>query len=392
MQFLRIQGLCQVVTCVLLCCMLLLGVSGCSRTRLDAASPQLVNDEAVLLPSTGSGVPYLLRTSVNGIGPYLFVLDTGSSRTVVSPRLVEELGLDARANRSPVVNAEGKPINAAGEVRLGEVVIGPLSVRGVDALVMDMNHLERTLGERIDGIASGALFRDLTLIMDDDLGEVRVTHRRLASRGALPLGRGAIPTVTADVAGVPMPVMIDSASAGSWMIPTEGFETQDAGYADRSVTLAEGQMARSRRRLTGAVYLGGHKFLNPIVEHTEGVARIGWHAMAGFRVSIDQRSGLALFEWPGQEVSFDGPVRGIGARLVRVGEVWEARRVEPSMPASQAGLRDGERIIAVEGRRTDELTDFALRELIERSGRVRLDVLRETGVEQVFVPVVSIEP
>ncbi len=393
MKFLRMIGLCQGrVTVLLLWSLLGFNVGGCASSQLTGAHGPAQPNELVALPITGSGVPYLLQATIAGKGPYLFILDTGSTRTVVSPRLTAEAGLHVLDQHGTIHNAEGAAIDALGETRLPPLAFGGLTTSRVDALVMDLGHLERALGERIDGIASGSLFADFTLVIDDAIGAVYVTRGRIDRADGLPMQDSRLPIVPILIDGVPTPIMIDSASAGSWVLPNQSLRTTDVGFDDRVVAIADGANTRARVRLDGAIQLGDFVFDQPIVEHTQGVPRVGWHALAGFRVSIDRRSGRASFEQMAPSTEIEGPVRGIGARLVRHGDLWEVRSVEPMMPAALAGLRDGERVFAIEGKRVGELDQAQLRSLIQQAGRIRLDVMRGQGIEQVFVPVVYIEP
>ncbi len=394
------------IECARMCCvcqgrifrsMLVLALSfvlgGCGRTRLISAPGPARAHEPVLLPTTSSGVPFLLETTVAGRGPYLFLLDTGSSTTVVSPRLIDETGIPIRPNHSIVVDAEGLPVSVAGRARLAEIAFGAMSVSGVEAVVMDLGRLERTLGQRIDGIASGSVFDDVTLVIDFHEHQVWAARRRLDRRGGsvVPLTGSKLAMVPATVAGREMSILIDSGSSGSWMLPTAGLTTLQQGYEDRTVVLADGVSSRARVRLEGDIRMGEIVFDEPMVEHTEGVPRVGWRALKDFRISIDRRSGVVAIERAGGD-GFDGPIRGFGAKLVRVDGGWEVRRVEPGLPAAGAGLRDGERVLAVDGLRSDQLDSAGLSALIQRAGRVRLDVLRAGGVEAVFVPVVYIQP
>jgi aspartyl protease len=368
-------------------------LGACGRTRVIGLHGRAAAHEQVPLPTTSSGVPFLLRTTVNDHGPYLFLLDTGSSTTVVSPRLVEETGLAVQPSQSAVFDAEGLEVSVAGRVRLGEMAMGGVSVSGIEAVVMDLDRLERTLGERVDGIVSGSVFEDLTLVIDFHAGQVWCTRARArpGDGSVVALMDRRLPMVRAQVAGQVMAVLIDSGSGGAWMLPTAGLATVRTGYQDRQVVLAGGVSSRTRERLDGQIVAGDIVFDEPMVEHTDGMARVGWRALKDYRVSIDRRSGVAVLERVGSE-RVDGPIRGIGARLVRVDGGWEVRSVEPGLPAAGAGLLDGERVLAVDGFRVDELDSAGLEALIQRAGRVRLDVLRAGGVEGVFVPVVYIEP
>lgn len=84
---------------------------------------------------------------LNGQGPFRFVVDTGASRSVVSPRLVERLGLaqatDTRITIQGATGAEAVPSVLiehlqAGDIRMENVrlpVVGPAVLAGADGIL-----------------------------------------------------------------------------------------------------------------------------------------------------------------------------------------------------------------------------------------------------------------
>jgi len=363
-------------------------LTGCASQNSRLNAPLAASAERMLLPTTGSGAPFLLRTEVNGAGPYWFVLDTGSTRTVVSPRLLDELALSPAPSSATVLDAEGQPVPTGGEVRLDRLVIGPVEARSVPALLMDLSRFEQALAQRVDGIAPASLFAHFTLVIDYPAAQAWCTARP-APRG-VPLRHGRLPVIRAQVAGKDIDVLLDSGSGGSWMLPTADLPLVQVGYADRQVEQALGSAQRTRAQLDGDIRVGQAVFHQPIVEHTTGIARVGWHALRGYRVSIDRPNATLALERVGPVA--DEPVWGIGARFEPLGNVWEIRAIEPGLPADAAGLTDGERILAINGNRADQLDPAALAALIQQAQRLRLDVMRAKGIEQVWVPIVYIQP
>src|SRR6185436_12278433 len=89
----------------------------------------------------------IVNVTIGGTGPYRFVLDTGSSRTVITTRLWQAL-------RRPVV-AQTVMVTPAGRdlayvVRLDDLAVGPLPAIDVDAAVMTADRYAG--GQRIDGL------------------------------------------------------------------------------------------------------------------------------------------------------------------------------------------------------------------------------------------------
>lgn len=89
----------------------------------------------------------IVAVTIGGTGPYRFVVDTGSSRTVISTRLWRSL-------RRPVV-ASTVMVTPAGRevayvVRLDAVIVGTLAGMTIDAAVMPAERY--AAGQRVDGL------------------------------------------------------------------------------------------------------------------------------------------------------------------------------------------------------------------------------------------------
>jgi predicted aspartyl protease len=91
----------------------------------------------------------LVEARVNGAGPFRFLVDTGSARTVVSASLRERMDAPLVA-RSRMVSAGAE--EWATVARLGSLSIGVANVADVDAIVLDDRRLRHAAGP-VDGIA-----------------------------------------------------------------------------------------------------------------------------------------------------------------------------------------------------------------------------------------------
>ena len=90
----------------------------------------------------------LVPVHVNGAGPFIFVLDTGSSRSIVSSALARELEAPAVA-RSQVIGSAGSEVAIV--VRLASVAVGSARMADVLAPVVDESRLSE-LGRGIRGV------------------------------------------------------------------------------------------------------------------------------------------------------------------------------------------------------------------------------------------------
>jgi predicted aspartyl protease len=90
----------------------------------------------------------LVDVRIDGAGPYTFLLDTGTSRTVVADDLARELGATVVA-KSEVVTSAGSDLRFV--VRLGSIVMSSMHVDGVLAPVVPASQLA-SLGRGVRGL------------------------------------------------------------------------------------------------------------------------------------------------------------------------------------------------------------------------------------------------
>jgi predicted aspartyl protease len=137
------------------------------RVRIDYAHCRLG-----LAPGGGAGMPFetgpggafiLLPAEIDGRGPYRFLLDTGASASVISPRLAAELGL--RGSPAEAVGVMGDlpaqvvtlpTLRAAGHTR-----------RDAPAAVIDIfDFTSQAAGAAVDGILGYSFLKEFLVEID----------------------------------------------------------------------------------------------------------------------------------------------------------------------------------------------------------------------------------
>ena len=107
-----------------------------------------------------------VQLSINGQGPFRFVVDTGADRTVISDEVAASLGLI----RGPIVNVEGVVRTVpAPTVKLGEMTVGPVRKENlvVPVLPSGLLRADGYLGlDVIDGSRVTFDFRNRVLIVE----------------------------------------------------------------------------------------------------------------------------------------------------------------------------------------------------------------------------------
>jgi len=106
----------------------------------------------------------LIDAQVDGRGPFLFAIDTGTSTTAVSRELASILNLSTAAAASVTTGAAAVQMSAA---RLPTLRVGKCEIRDVDVIVGDfLTMLSGVVGAKLDGIIGYNFLRHFKVVLD----------------------------------------------------------------------------------------------------------------------------------------------------------------------------------------------------------------------------------
>lgn len=292
---------------VLLACVLFL--PGCVwrtpvRATLDAPAA-----DAHELPAEFAGAWVIVEATVNGRGPYRFVLDTGAEVGVISPGLAAELGLEpaARVRMTDIVG-EQRPYDVATAAR---VRVGPVRFERMPFIVTDaLDAFAEQFG--VHGLIGYPGFDRFTLDIDYPRRALRVSATPLnaTDHGVVPLRRtrDSIPLVPVRIADPARGLSdarwfgIDTGTNNPMHLPAEHAHWAPptlAGPSERVGGLSGAARLYPVALVRGDLSIGHHR-----IDHAT-TAKVGTaHALIGqgllrhFRVRLDPTSGLAAFTRP----------------------------------------------------------------------------------------------
>jgi predicted aspartyl protease len=213
------------------------GVAAAERSPPTAAP--IVEPVIYAAPTTTDGIGRIMAPVwLNGRGPFLFIVDTGANRTVLSPETARQLGISARAGPQAVVHgvtgSELAPIARVAELRIGRIVR-----RDVDMPVVS---------SRVHAAADGMLGADnlagTRLSVDFRRNRIDISDSRTAParpRQSTPLPAemrfGLLPLVRGRVGGVQIEAVVDTGAERS----IGNSALRAALVAERTRTQSEGQ-------------------------------------------------------------------------------------------------------------------------------------------------------
>jgi predicted aspartyl protease len=342
--------------------------------------------------ATFPGKLVVLPVRINDSPPLPFILDTGASTNVVDRRQAGSLGL-AVAGGVDVTTGGG--IIDASEIDGVTLRIGDATLRDVNAVAIDLSGLAAGLGEPVAGILGYDIFERYVVAIDY-AGGIVTLHE--PARYA-PTGRGEtvpidveeqVPFVRAQVPGINGPseakLELDTGKTGALTL-LRGYVDANMllqpGQPEVAITagaLLPGQVPATVTRIP-ALQIGRFSVRGVVTTVVptgaaagvggDTVGILGAELLERFTVVIDySRRQLTLI--PRREadlapLEFDMS----GISLAAQGPEYRdhvVRMVIPGSPGAEAGVEIGDRLVAIDGRPSRELTLGEIRELLRKDG------------------------
>lgn len=291
------------------------------------------------------------------------LLDTGASMSTLDRDYARSIGIP-----------EGFKIQAkgVGGVTEAELVSGvTLSVGGFQASnasvgVMDLTALERSIGRPISGIVGRDFFNATVVSIDWAKKQIRVhspeAFRPAADARPLELTKkGPFNTIPISIGGAPpTEALLDVGNGGSLVVSRSYLNGHPDIAGLRSAAFQTGGVGGMRSaRLTTIpqVALAGVTFVNvPAVLAEAGndddptqMTNVGVGLLRQFKVDLDLGRGRIFLAPRPDRPPFDHDRAGV--RFDLMGDRLKAAFVSPDGPAAAAGLKEGDEVIAVDGRK-----------------------------------------
>lgn len=331
---------------------------------------------------------------VDGKGPYLFALDTGSTNSVIAREVSEELRIVAGARFH--ATGAGSDSSLASRVEKVEFGLpGPLVRSTTQAAVIAMSGLWPLIGRRFYGDIGYDVIQPFVVEIDYQrkiltlhdperyrgfVGGVTLPFRLFGSYD--PQIDGQI--VVAGRPPIPVRFTIDTGAGGTIVssplvdsyhlldVVQKTVATQDTG-------IGNAQPTEVAARLT-AIRVGPYELRGPLVALSRDKmgslsnaaisVNLGGNILRRFTVIIDySRNRLTLKP----NASFDAPFKydASGLLLEANGDdfrTFVVKSVLMHSAASDAGIQPGDVILAVDGKSTERVALWQLQELLQASG------------------------
>ncbi len=347
-------------------------------------------DGPVSVPAEISSHTLFVNVSINGRGPFRFMVDTGCSFTLVSPEVAEAVGAIVQDSDDDALLAQNGFGNFTDvtHVVLGTVTLGAVCFEGVPAAVSDsFETLSQTGGGRVDGALGFPLFSDLFLGLDFPNHRVLLSSRWPEAvppvRAILPVVETAdVPFVRAQIQGKPVNVMIDTGANQALQISTDLVASLQWKQAPRigSLVAVLGEVGREGiGRLAGSLDLGDVREIEPVAVISPALPSLGVRSLERFCV-IFHRSTNEVWLCDDDAAPIPPkPERSDGLSLYADPGGWRIAGVIPGSPAAAAHLVTGALITRIENKPAVTWTRDQLQQWIESHAAIALVVADASG-------------
>ena len=369
----------------------LVSATGCVQARVTPDQTLLPASSVVIPVDTDQNLP-IVECTLDGHGPYRFLLDTGSEGIIVTDRIAD-------SGRFEVIPAVGsarvgdKDVRVRRAVRFNEVRIRGATFSGVDAVVLPQ--LPPVIDA--DGVLGFPLFAHCTMTLSFAERSLILDTQSLPDpngQDVLELQKNKmLPQVAVSSGETHFVVLLDTGS--QFGLTVDRATSRQLPFAAEPVPgpvslLIVGGVESYVGRLKKALQVGVFSFDQPTVRISPiEQLSIGNEILKHFQLSFDQQKGVVQLTRVSDEPITFGPIRAVGCHFAPHDDGLLVSYVIPEAPFDKAGVKKGDVLLRLNGTPIKQIDDET-RERLNRTGEmVTLTFRREQETIEVTVPAIT---
>ncbi|HWA28729.1 MAG TPA: aspartyl protease family protein [Lacunisphaera sp.] len=374
--------------------------AGCVSRRGPAST--YVEPQPVRVPAQILSHFFLVESKQADGRTYRFMIDTGSSVTLVSPSLAD--ALKEKESRKvpprtlPVRGANGREVELPA-VTLKHLRLGEAHFERVPVIVYDFAELSAHLGLTIDAVVGFPLFRDTLLTLDYPAAQLEIAPNpvvapppvRQPHTTVIPYNREQpTPLIPVQMDNESFFVLIDSGSDLGLSLNPTGLHPRfvHGPRVGMIVSSLDGDKRQLVGRLDQNITIGSQVVQQPVVDLTEQLSSLGGELLRHFRLTFDQRRHLMTLTSDSDDPVVMPGRRNTGLSFRRFPNYWRLLAVVPDTPNSTVPVQPGDLCVRINGELVEKWTFERYAELVKTAPKITYTFLsgaKETDHEiQVF--------
>ena len=185
---------------------------------IAAAAPVRAEDAVVTVPFAFVDNRMMIECTIDGKGPFVMAVDTGSSGNVITPETARRIGVAVKANGTTYGAGEGTVQN--GSAKIATLTIGSRTFASLEVSVLDLTEIRTKLQiPHFDGIVGYPILKQFATFVDVDAATISFEPRTPevpAGVGATTTAfEGTLPRIAAKIDGIATTVVVDTGDRSS---------------------------------------------------------------------------------------------------------------------------------------------------------------------------------
>lgn len=383
--------------------LLIVLLGGCALWQPPASQPGRTKLSAplVILPAKTIG-GYLIVEVPNGRRePRHFLIDTGSSLTLITPELAQEIADQdnpaAKLTPVRVKSARGDSVSLPATM-LPVLNLGGVSFEDITVAIYDTAPLSSHLGVKIDGILGFPLFGHTLLTLDYPQSRIVLAPGdSVAKVPGTPIPyttRNRTPIISVKIGEYDVSVLIDSGSDAALNLHPG---LRDIRYTQPPRPIAfvgtlTGDHALQVTRLTQPLTFAGQTFPSPIVQLTDELTSIGGAILENFSITFDQARSRVSFQRDSRQPIEQPSLRDTGLNFRKTPAYWRVVNIVPDSPASTGGFQLGDLVSRINGETVSQWDLIRYEQLLSKTTEITYTLLQGTEESSITLPVADLVP
>jgi hypothetical protein len=355
----------------------------------------------VIVPAQSLGNYLVIETRWDRNGPYHFLVDTGSSITLVTPTLAKRYpSASAPPPDTPRVrvrSADGG-IAELSPATLRHLELGDARFDDVPVLIYDCAPLTAHLGVKIDGVLGFPLFRETLLTLDYPRSRLvlQPANTTAITPGiAIPLDdANKTPLIHLRLGDRSFVALIDSGSDAPLSLNPVGLEPRFANGPRTGATIGTltGDRPQQIGRLAETLAIADFTVPRPIVDLTDELSTVGGGLLRNFSVTFDQEHDRVTFQRDTRDPILTPSQRSGGLSFNKTPAYWRIAGVVPDSPAALAGVQPGDLVTRINGEPVAKWDFTRYEQLIATADDVAFTFLNGTVEKEKRIAVFELVP